>query len=225
MISSLKSLINELGITNTISYLFSRVFNSVFGIEMTHYIFYSQPISSKKRVSEKKLAQYEFQVCDQNSQIISQLDRPLEVIETRFKQGAICLLAKKEDLLLGCIWLVKQRYIEDQIRASYYFPDDTIWDFDVFVIPKKRLTPLFAALWDTADNLMLEQNINKSISRILAYNSSSIKSHTSAGASKIGWLIALSRNNFQITFHSLAPFIHIATSKQNSGPHLRFKKF
>lgn len=225
MISSLKSLVNELGISNTISYLFSRVFNSLFGIEMTHYIFYSQPISSKKRVSEKKLAQYEFEVCSENSEIISQLGRPPEVIDKRFAQGAICLLAKKEDVLLGCIWLVKQRYVEDQIRATYYYPNDAIWDFDVFVIPKKRLTPLFAALWDTADNWMLEQNINKSISRILAYNSSSIKSHTSAGASKIGWLIALSRNNFQLTLYSLAPFIHISTSKENLGPQLKFKKF
>ncbi len=191
---------------------------------MTHYTFYAQPISSKKRVSEKKRAQYEFEVLEQSSAILSQLDRPDEVIDMRFKQGSICLLAKKDDVFLGCIWLVKQRYIEDQIRATYFFPSHAIWDYDVFVIPKKRLTPLFAALWDSADNWMIEQNIDKSISRILAYNSSSIKSHTSAGAKKIGWLIALSKYRLQLTFYSLPPFIHINTSGKE-GPSLRFKKF
>lgn len=192
---------------------------------MIHYRFYSQPISKKRRVSEKKFSQYEFDILFENSKLLEQLERPTEIINSRFEQGAVCIAAKKDEIFIGCIWLIKERYIEDEVHAIYHFPSNSIWDFDVYVIPKKRLTPVFAALWDKADIWMSSESIENTLSRISAYNSSSIRSHTSGGATEIGWMIAICGKNSQLTLCSLRPFVYFSTSKNNLGPNLKFKHF
>ncbi len=192
---------------------------------MIHYRFYSQPISKKARVSEKKFSQYKFDILYENSKLLEQLERPTDIINSRFEQGAVCIAAKKDEIFIGCIWLIKEQYTEDEVRAVYHFPSNSIWDFDVYVIPKKRLTPAFAALWDKADLWMSSQYIENTLSRISAYNSSSIRSHTSGGATKIGWMITICGNSSQLTLCSLRPFIHYSASKNNLGPNLKFRHF
>jgi hypothetical protein len=222
MIAKIRSLFRELGVVTTISYAFARLLQRLLKLDMIHYHFYAQPISRTPRVPERKSSQYVFELLHQNSTLLTQLDRPDYVIENRFDQGAVCIAARKGDLFLGCIWLIKNRYVEDEVRAVYHFPDSTVWDFDVYVSPTKRLTPLFAALWDKADSWIKSQGAQASLSRISAYNASSIRAHVSSGAKKIGWMIAIRGNRYQLTFSSLKPYFHFSASVDDPGPNLRF---
>lgn len=195
----IKSLIQQLGYIAAVSYITSRVLDKLFGIYVHHVKFYSQPTSSALRVPESKSSRYDFSWINQPEQILDELQRPQKVIEDRFKQGSQCLIAKQNNAFQGCLWLVQSTYIEDQFRATYHFPDNAVWDYDVYITPKKRFSVLFAAMWDSADSWMKQHNFVSSLSRISAYNPQSVRSHESAGAKQIGWLIAFEKNDW----HSL----------------------
>lgn len=220
----LKSLIKQFGYVTTISYLIGKLLDKLFGVYMHHVKFYSQPISLEPRIPESKLNRYEFSWLTKPETILDELQRPQAVIDTRFEQGSTCLIAKQKDAFQGCLWLIKSKYIEDQLRATYHFPSNAVWDYDVYITPKKRFSMLFAALWDTADSWMKERDITNSLSRISAYNSASIRSHETAGAKQIGWLIALEKNDWQIAFSDKSPWIHFSPNDVNNGPDLHFTK-
>ncbi len=220
----LKSLIQQLGYSATVSYLISTFLEKICGIEMHHYRFYSQPISATPRVATHKLDRYQFSWLDKPEKILDELQRPRQVIENRFQQDSICLVAAQKDKLQGCLWLNKSKYIEDQVRATYHFPENTVWDYDVYVTPKKRFTILFAALWDTADTWMKEHNYVSSLSRISVENAPSIRSHEAAGAKQIGWMIAIIIKHWQITLSDKSPKLHFSSKNNTSGPDLYFTK-
>jgi len=191
---------------------------------MQHYKFFSQPIHSKPRVLKSKLDRYEFIWLHKPEKILNELGRPKDVIEHRFKQGSICLVAKQQDSFQGCLWFVRSRYIEDEVRATYHFSENSVWDYDVYITPKKRFTILFAALWDTADAWMKENNIARKLSRISVYNSQSIRSHKAAGARQIGWMIAIVIKHWQITISDKSPRLHFSSKNNVAGPNLHFTK-
>ena len=217
MFESLKKLHQELGTAPTLTYLSSRFLNKISrGLDVHHYIFYSQARLTESRLAIARRNRYEFIWLNQYDTILEQLERPKAVFEDRFQQGAICLAAVNNGLFLGCIWLLQRQYIEDEIRAIYRFTDNAVWDFDVYIIPKKRLTPLFAALWDCADEWMKNQKIDYSLSRISAHNPASVKAHQSTGAKPVGWAIAVTLFNWQISFASTKPKLHISTTNKNA---------
>ena len=219
MINRLKKLHKELGTVPTLSYLCGEILARCSNkFDLHHYHFYAQPVKTSSRVPVRKRGRYQFEWLDSYSEILDALGRPVNIIESRFKQGATCLVAKEDEKFLGCLWLVRYQYIEDEIRATYKFPDYAAWDFDVYVIPKKRLTPLFAILWDIADSWMIERGIHYSLSRINAHNQNSVRSHESAGAIKIGWAIAINFYQWQFTISTHAPRFDYSFSTRDKGP-------
>ena len=223
MIKRLAKLHSELGTLPTLSYLCGETLARCSrNFDLHHYKFYAQPTLDTQRVSEQRRSRYEFEWLDAYAEILDQLGRPHHIIESRFAQGAKCLIVKQDNNFLACLWLVESKYIEDEIRATYYFPGNSAWDFDVFVTPKKRLTPLFAILWDLADIWMNERNINYSLSRISAHNHNSLRAHEAAGARPIGWALAIKLNDWQFAVSSHTPKFHLSRSAKDSGPGWHF---
>ena len=223
MIRRLANLHSELGTLPTLSYLCGELLvRCSRKFDLHHYRFYAQPITDTQRVSELRRSRYIFEWLDTYTELLDQLGRPRNIIESRFAQGARCLIATQDNNFLACLWLVESKYIEDEIRATYYFPNNAAWDFDVFVTPKKRLTPLFAILWDTADSWMKERNIQYSLSRISAHNSNSLRSHEAAGAKPIGWALAINLKDWQFAFSSHSPRFHVSRSVKDGGPDWHF---
>ena len=219
MIIRLKKLHNELGTAPMLSYICGELLSRCSGkFDLHHYLFYAQPAKTTSRVPQNRRDRYQFECVDNYSEILESLGRPKNIIASRFEQGATCLLAKEGDTFLGCLWLVRSQYIEDEIRATYVFPDFAVWDFDVYVVPRKRLTPLFAILWDIADEWMLDRGIRYSLSRINAHNRNSVRSHESAGAKKIGYAIAVNFSSWQISISSHSPRFKISRTLQDPGP-------
>jgi hypothetical protein len=219
MFTRWKKLQEELGLGSALSYLcskFLRKINSQF--DLHHSRFYAQPVCQRARVSAKRRALYQFEIMEKYSSVLKPLNRSKQVLDMRFKQGAICLVVKKDDVFVGCIWLLRNQYSEDQFRAIYQFNNNMVWDFDAFILPQKRLTPAFAVLWDRVDEWMEEHNIDFSLSRISAYNTSSIHSHQSAGANPIGWALTIVLSNWQISIASIKPKLHLSFSSAALGP-------
>jgi len=70
------------------------------------------------------------------------------VINERFVQGAQCLVATKNEVLVGCIWFIQGAYVEDEVRGDCLLPQDgrCVWDIDAFVAESEHLGFLFAQL-------------------------------------------------------------------------------
>ncbi len=210
----LQKLHKELGLINGFLYLVNRLadFFSL-NLSLKKYYFVAQYLSEKPALPQNKGHQYRIiELLAHNKSMQPNL-RPEAVIADRYKQGAVCLAAYKEEEFAGCLWYVKSRYQEDEVRCLYELPSNqTVWDFDVYVEPKFRLSPVFLKLWDTSSAKLLSEGYNCSLSRISAFNAMSLSSHKRMGAKIIGWAFFLSAGSVQLSIASLNPFVHISFS-------------
>lgn len=139
--------------------------------------------------------------------------RPQAVIDERYGQGATCLAAYKGEEFAGCLWYCKNQFKEDEVRCLYQFtPSQAVWDFDVYVEPKYRLSPVFLKLWDTASAKLTQEGYDRSLSRISAFNPMSLSSHKRMGAKILGWAVFIRILAAQITLASVSPYLHISFS-------------
>jgi hypothetical protein len=207
-----RSLISELGAVTALLYLldrFLRKINSRTGFY--YYLFVAQPLADRPRLSPARGKSFAFRVLDSPDPVLDSLGRPEAVIQGRFFQGARCLVATKNEALVGCIWYVPHAYSEDEVDADYLLPVDDfcVWDFDVFVAESERLGFLFAKLWDQFDLLLKPQGVGFTVSRINAFNQRSVASHRRLGARDCGRALFLRLGSLQLVISSEHPFFAI----------------
>lgn len=215
-------LVRELGPSTSSLYVLDRLLRRInrnFGFY--YYLFVAQPLAEHPRLSVARGKAFSFRLLLVNEPVLEGLGRPSEVIRQRFTQGAQCLIATKNEALVGCIWFTRGTYIEDEVCVDYWLPSDAscVWDFDVFVVESERLGFLFAKQWDAFDALLKPQGIRYSVSRINAFNQRSIASHRSLGAQDCGWALFLRLGSFQGMLSSQHPFVSFGgRPKLHIGP-------
>jgi GNAT superfamily N-acetyltransferase len=143
--------------------------------------------------------------------------RPVHVIEYRLSQGCRCIVARKDSQILGFQWFTLQDYLEDEVRCHFELreADRCAWDFDVFVDPSARTKPVFAKLWDHCNQTFRGHGISTSVSRISAFNATSLHAHFRLGARVIGWAIFLCIGSFQLAAMTARPWLHLSLSHRN----------
>lgn len=203
-------LIRELGVPTTVLYLVDRMLrriNSKCGL--CYYLFLSQSLADQPRLPPTRGKAFVFRLLLTPEPVLSGLGRPPAVIRERFAHGAQCLVATKNEALIGCIWFVLGAYVEDEVNVEYLLPQDgsCVWDFDVFVAESERMGFLFAKQWDVFDALLKPQGIRFTVSRINAFNQRSIASHRSLGAQDCGRALFLRLGRLQWMLSSQRPFI------------------
>lgn len=206
----MQCLFRELGAPVALLYALDRVlrrFNRHWGLYCYHFM--AQPLSDQSRLSPSRGKGFSFRLLQSPDPVLERLGRPQEVIQQRFAQGAHCLMASKDRALVGCIWFVRDAYLEDEVRVDYLLPLDghCVWDFDVFVDESERLGFLFAKLWDAFDALLKPSGVRYTVSRINAFNQRSIGSHHSLGARNCGWALFLCLGSLQWMLSSHRPYI------------------
>lgn len=218
----LNFLVRELGVSTAFLYLLDRLLrriNSTCGLY--YYLFVAQPLAAQPRLPPTRGKSFTFRLLQAPEPVLVGLDRPTAVINQRFVQGAQCLVATKNDVLVGCIWFIRDAYLEDEVRVDYLLPQDgrCVWDFDVFVAESERLGFLFAKQWDAFDALLKPQGIRYTVSRINAFNQRSIASHRSLGAKDCGRALFLRLGQFQWMLSDQRPFIAFGgRPKLHTGP-------
>lgn len=192
-------------------YLFNRLFERIaLPARIVKYYFVAQklhdsPILPANRGNGIKVSELPFSLAHHPC------PRPEVVIKDRYDQGAVCLAAYNKEQFSGCLWYIEKQYREDEVRCLYkYSPDQAVWDFDVYVVPKFRLSPVFLKLWDQAAKQLLEQGYTWSLSRISAFNATSLSSHTRMGAEIVGSAHFICLGQFQLTIANIYPFIHFS---------------
>jgi hypothetical protein len=205
---------SRFGRVNGTLYLIGRVIEKISAnrCALLKYYFVAQPI---RRIDPKMLVGKTDILIKQvfpNDPLLLLFPRPSFVIKDRYNQGAVCFVATRDEHLVGFIWVILDRFTEDEVRCVYRtLPKrKAAWDFDVYVDPKYRLGRTFIRLWDTVSAFLAEQQYQASISRISAVNLESLRSHARMGAVRLGSATFVRLGNTQLMFSDLRPYFHVS---------------
>ncbi|SCY12734.1 hypothetical protein [Thiohalorhabdus denitrificans] len=143
---------------------------------------------------------------------LERMPRPREVLQRRMDSGDRCLGAFLGEELVGFLWYAEDLYREDEARCTYRLPPGGVaaWDYDVYIDPRRRLSPVFARLWDEAAARFRATGVQGTFSRISAFNTPSLASQYRLGGRKWGTVTFLRLGNWQLAFSSLAPRLHLS---------------
>lgn len=222
----IRELLTEKGYFNTGIFILNRLFLKISGnnIRIYRYYFVAQPVKDRPYLPLSRGKNIVIREINTTDPIRQYFPRPPAVIDARFKNGAVCLTASKEEKFVGFIWLMFGPYQEDEVRARFipHPREKAVWDFDVYVAPDHRVGFTFLRLWDEANQMLREKGVQWSFSRISALNTKSLNSHTGFGLKIIGHAIFLCIGSWQLTLSSLSPYIHLSL-KPDSFPIFNLK--
>lgn len=206
--------LRQLGWLNTGLYTLDRLLAKISkgGVRLYKYYLVAQPVAKASLLPPGRGMQIEVRVIREQDEAVSLFPRPAAVIKARFKQGAMCLAAFKDEQFIGFLWLMLGSYQEDEVRARFTpLPArQAAWDFDVFVTTDFRLGFTFPRLWDEANRILTGNNIRWSCSRISAFNAVSRESHARLGTVSLGSTVFLCAGRWQAMFATIPPYFHLS---------------
>lgn len=218
MTGKFRAFARQTSVWDTCLYSLSRCLEALFGsrVRIVKYYFMSQPVGSPARADPRGRV-YAFSWAQPGNPLLPQIGRPPAVIADRFSQGAHCLIACVDrQRLAGCLWFVIGAYEEDEVRARFVpLPQgQTAWDFDVTVLPDYRMSRLFSYLWREAGAELAARGVERTVSRISAFNPGSLASHRRLGACKVGQALFVCIGRWQFTRSSPAGRWHVSRSHE-----------
>lgn len=154
--------------------------------------------------------------------VTTEFPRPPDVVSARFAAGAECHVAFVKERFAGFIWIMRARYVEDELRCVYEITDPSagVWDFDVYVEPRLRLGRTMARLWKEVDDKLAAEGIRWSFSRINRFNAASVRSHQRLGARTIGSACFVVLGPLQLAVGRSPRLVSVSLG-QGAGPRLR----
>jgi len=217
---SLRSRFNPPMLVDEVLYAINRLFRFVSGDRwrIVKYFLVVQPIRADTESSMRSRETVIVSLAGPRHPMVGVFPRPPEVIQHRFAKGATCFVAVAKDEFTGFLWLAWKEYEEDEIRCIYRFtdPSRSVWDFDVHVEPRYRMSRTFVRLWQAANRYLAPQGIEWSFSRISAFNRGSLAAHARLGARKLHSALFFCFGNIQLSFFTLRPFVHFSASPRNT---------
>ena len=223
MLASVHTTLTQLGAANGLLYLLAVALGRISGhrIRLYRYLLVGQPVPPDSTPMCRPTAKNPIREVKVSDPIVAQFPRPPQVIAKRFADGATCLVAEARERFAGFLWLAHGGYDEDEVRCRYEFavPEQSVWDFDVYVEPEFRIGRTFSRLWDEANRRLAAQGVRWSYSRISAFNPNSLSVHGRMGARKLFSATFLCIGQVQITVARTKPYLHLGLSK-NSRPKL-----
>jgi len=140
--------------------------------------------------------------------------RPQAAIEHRLRHGARYVLAHLGGRLVGFQWFTLRDCVEDEVRCVFQLSpgDRCAWDFDIFVEPQARASPVFLRLWDATNAILRDHDVDLTLSRINAFNQASMRAHARLGAEPVGWGVFLLAGRLQMSVLSSRPWLHFSLS-------------
>lgn len=214
MLKRLKHMIEELGGVTAFLYILHRLCAaSRLPLSVYCYRLVAQPVSPAHRLTKARRAAFSCRRLDPGDRALAFAGLSQDLCNRRFKQGAQCYGLFREDRLCAWLWYVAHAYEEDEVRCRFQLPDETVWDFDVYVKPEQRLGFAFAALWDLVDVELRKQNVKWCISRISAFNLPSRRSHARLGAVDMGAMVFITAGSVQLMLQKGHPRFHLSLSK------------
>jgi len=219
--------IRELGVLPGFFYLADRAVERIFSRRMFYYysIYYSivaQPVVEPRLRPAKDLLLVTCTSWSDLEPYLDQIEISEAIIRERFDRNYHCVLLIRGTSLLGFGWVALGDYLEDEVRCRFVPapPEETGWDFDVFVHPDHRGTLVFVRLWDALNQYYVSQGRKWTLSRISRFNVMSFQSHKSLKAKRMRDVLFVVIGRMQLMFCRARPFVHLSISTY-SYPTLR----
>ena len=225
ILAFLRESVTSLGAANGLLATFARSLDRASGgrCRLFKYYFVAQPVPAHRSVVAGRPSKTRIYRASAEDGIIQQAPRPPQNIAKRFADGAVCYVAEQANKLVGFIWIKQDDYHEDEVRCHYVLrpANQLAWDFDAYVAPEFRMSRAFAQLWEAANEYLREHDFRWTISRISAFNATSLASHKRLGIVHLhtGFFVVL--GPLQFSAFSCAPYVHIAFGS-SSEPELIF---
>jgi len=217
MFARLGQLQQDIGWINSALFVAARLASRCSGgrLKLRKYYLTAQPVATADLTPARRGRTIEVSEANSTRIRATEFGRPAAAIEHRIQHGARCLLAHKDDELLGFQWFTTRDFPEDEVRCRYRLDpqDRCAWDFDIYVQPAARALPVFSRLWDRCNALLREAGIDQSLSRIDAFNSASLRSHARLGATPVAWALFITLGPAQLAVFSGWPWMHASWSR------------
>lgn len=143
---------------------------------------------------------------------IAQMPAREDIKAQRFSQGARCLgVYNKKGELIGYSWYCQRHYDEDLVRCTYELVDvkHSIFDFDLYVMPKHRLGVAFLGIWYGVNTVLAPQGVRYTFSRLARFNTASRRAHAHLGWKRVGRGTFFCAWGLELMFCTLAPFVAV----------------
>jgi hypothetical protein len=153
-------------------------------VRLLHYVLVCQPLSAYEATRPRSGSLDEVSELNSLGEMDGQLPVPNSEISRRLQQGSVCLVARRGREFKGYLWYHHGEFSEDEVNCTFQpIPaEQSVWDFDVHVQPKYRLSRQFATLWLSAALRLKARGVKWSYSRIHASNIASLRAQASSGA-------------------------------------------
>ncbi len=176
-----------------------------------------QPIPGAPLLPGKLAKAYEFREIAKGDPEIALMPARPDIKESRFGQQAVCIGTFLKNELVGYLWLSFHTYEEDEVRCTFVLPDDgqSVFDFDLYIVPKYRMGLAFAAVWDGASQYLRQRGVRYSFSRLTRVNIASRRAHARLGTRCVGRMIVFVAGTFEFMLSSVPPYIHLSFRRKN----------
>lgn len=208
---SLGSDIRQMGLAGWLFYAMDRALNRVSNgrIRILSLRFYVQPLPKERLVPVRENDPVRVGPISPSALDLAAFGRPIDAIQERFDAGSTCIAARREDELLGFMWLQKGTLKERLVRCHMRVEPSArvVWDYDFFIQPRYRVGRLFGRLWDAASASLRDQGVEATVSWIRLENRASEQAHSRLGARRIGWAVFLELFGCQAMASSFPPYL------------------
>lgn len=218
IIAKLRSPLREFGFVAGSLYLLDQALSRVSpGLGVYAYEMMVQPIVDKPLLSAGLSKNLEFREIRRGDPEIDLMPARADIKESRFEQKAMCLGTYQRGTLIGYIWFAFGEYKEDEARCTYVLPKDypSVFDFDLYVMPEKRMGIGFMGIWHGANRYLWDRGVRYTFSRLTRFNTASRRSHSHLGWKRVGRVAFLKLWGLQLMVSDLRPFVHVCFGALN----------
>ncbi len=203
-------------------YLCDRILQAMCpSVRVFSHAFVVQPVNANPLLPESRLSNYAFREILPGDPDIAYMPIPATAVAKRYEQGAWCLGTYLKGQFVGYIWFCTDVFEEDVVRTRYRLPPGAVFDFDLYIVPERRLGTTFAAIWHGANQFLSERSIRYSFSRVTRFNSATQRAHARLGARTIGTAIFLRIFQVELMISSMRPFLFLSWD-QGMPPTVKF---
>lgn len=119
-----------------------------------------------------------------NESALLRFPRPKQELRARLSEGAECIIAELGEKVAGFLWFSASSFVDQETGIQFEIRPEgaSAWDFDVFVAPEFRGTPVFYRLWSRLASELSGRGVAASTSLVWASNYESIYAHMRLGA-------------------------------------------
>jgi hypothetical protein len=175
-----------------------------------------QPIQHTAYREMRALKAFEYREIQAGDPELAAMPVPREVLETRFKQGAICLGTFKRGRFVGYMWFAYSSYEEDEVRCTYALApsSESVFDFDFYIFPEFRLGLAFVAIWQGGITFLMGRGVRQSFSRLSRFNVASRRAHDHLGWRLVARAITLRLWRFECMATTIYPYLSASLTRR-----------